>query len=117
VIDHLAKPYIKKKDIKEWAAQMQDIASNKNVYCKLSGLVTEADWKQWSKDDFKPYIDIVFLSFGEDRLMFGSDWPVCLLSAEYSEVLNIVEDYLSGSSQEAKSKIMGINAVQFYNLK
>jgi L-fuconolactonase len=117
VIDHLAKPHIKKKEIEPWAAQIKDIASNKNVYCKLSGLVTEGNWQGWSTDDFKPYLDIAFHAFGENRLLFGSDWPVCLLAAEYAEVLSLVEKYLAGRSEEVRSKIMGWNAVRFYNLE
>src|SRR5256885_2004156 len=98
VIDHLAKPEIKLKKIEPWAAHMRAIAQNKNVYCKLSGMVTEADWRHWKPDDFKPYLDIVFDAFGPGRLMFGSDWPVCLLDASYAQVKQIVENYLATCS-------------------
>ena len=116
IIDHLAKPNIKKKEIAQWAAQMLEIASNKNVYCKLSGLVTEGNWEKWNEHDFKPYLDIASEAFGEDRLVFGSDWPVCLLAAEYGSVVNIIENYLAGSSEKTRAKIMGLNAMKFYNL-
>jgi L-fuconolactonase len=116
IIDHLAKPDIKKKEIAQWAAQMLEIASDKNVYCKLSGLVTEGNWKGWREDDFKPYLDIAAEAFGEDRLLFGSDWPVCLVAAEYGRVVNIIENYLAGSSEKTRAKIMGLNAMKFYTL-
>src|SRR5580693_1829267 len=80
VLDHIAKPLIKTKEITAWANKIRRLATAPNVWCKLSGLITEADWKQWKADDFKPYLDIVFETFGCDRLMFGSDWPVCLLA-------------------------------------
>ena len=116
IIDHLAKPNIKKKEIAKWAAQMLEIASGKNIYCKLSGMVTEGNWQGWQENDFVPYLDIAFEAFGEDRLLFGSDWPVCLLAAEYGQVLSIIENYLSRSSEKTKAKIMGLNAMKFYNL-
>jgi L-fuconolactonase len=117
VIDHVAKPEIKSKKTEPWAAQMNEIAQNKNVFCKLSGLVTEADWKHWKTDDFKPYLDVVFNAFGADRLMFGSDWPVCLLAATYSQVKRIIEEYVKGFSGSDKEKIFGGNATRFYALK
>ena len=84
VIDHCAKPEIKARNTEPWAAHMRTIAQNQNVFCKVSGLVTEADWKLWKADDFKPYLDVVFDAFGPDRLMFGSDWPVCLAGCDIS---------------------------------
>jgi L-fuconolactonase len=117
IIDHLAKPNIKKREIDRWADQIRDIASCKNVHCKLSGLVTEADWKNWKADDLKPYLDIVSESFGEDCLLFGSDWPVCLLAAEYGKVVSVIENYFAASSEKTRAKIMGLNAMKFYNLK
>lgn len=117
VIDHLAKPEIKTNSSTSWAAHMRSIAKNPNVYCKLSGLVTEADWRQWKKEDFKPYLDVVFDAFGPERLMFASDWPVCLLAASYQQVKQIVENYLKGHSLEEKEKIFGGNAIRFYGLK
>ena len=117
VIDHLAKPEIKSGKAAPWAVQMKEIAQNKNVLCKLSGLATEADWKHWKPDDFKPYFDVVFDAFGADRLMFGSDWPVCLLAATYRQVKQIIEEYVKGFSQSDKEKIFGGNAARFYGLR
>ena len=117
VVDHLAKPEIKSGKAVPWAAQMKEIAQNKNVFCKLSGLVTEADWKHWKAGDFKPYLDVVFDAFGADRLMFGSDWPVCLLAATYRQVKQIIEQYMKGFSQSDKEKIFGGSAACFYGLK
>jgi L-fuconolactonase len=117
VIDHLAKPLIKSRIIAEWAKLMQSIASNPNVCCKLSGLVTEADWRHWKKEDFRPYLDVAFQAFGPDRLLFGSDWPVCLVAASYRQVLQIVEDYVQGYPADTKEKIFGGNAARFYGLK
>ena len=116
VIDHLAKPQIKAGKTAPWAAQMREIAQNRNVFCKISGLVTEADWKHWKPDDFKPYLDVVFDAFAADRLMFGSDWPVCLLAATYRQVNQLMEEYVKGYSEADKEKFFGGNAARFYEL-
>jgi L-fucono-1,5-lactonase len=117
VIDHLAKPEIKAKKTEPWAQQLRQLAQNKNVFCKLSGLVTEADLHDWKAEDFKPYLDVVFDSFAPDRLMFGSDWPVCLLAASYRQVVKIVSDYMQGFPEAHKAAIFGGNAIRFYGLK
>jgi L-fuconolactonase len=117
VVDHAAKPEIRAKSITTWADQMGSLARNPNVYCKLSGLVTEADWHHWTAADFEPYLDVVFQAFGTDRLMFGSDWPVCLLAASYQQVKKIIEDYVNRKALAAKENIFGTNAVRFYDLK
>jgi L-fuconolactonase len=117
VVDHLAKPEIKSKNTAPWAAQMREIAQNKNVFCKVSGLITEADWKHWKADDFKPCLDLVFDAFGPERLMFGSDWPVCLVAGTYRQVKQLIEDYVKGYSQPDKERIFGGNAARFYGLK
>jgi L-fuconolactonase len=117
VIDHLAKPEIKFGKTSPWAAQMKEVAQNNNVFCKLSGLVTEADWKHWKVGDFKPRLDVVFSAFGVERVMFGSDWPVCLLAATYRQVKQLIEEYVNGFSQSDKEKIFGGNAARFYELK
>jgi L-fuconolactonase len=117
VIDHLAKPDIKAGKTAPWAAQMREMAQNENVFCKLSGLVTEADWKHWKADDFKPYLDVVFEAFGVERLMFGSDWPVCLLAATYPQMKQLIENYVKGCSEADKENIFGGNAARFYELK
>jgi L-fuconolactonase len=117
VIDHIAKPYIKDKKIDEWKGAIQAVSQHKNVYCKISGMVTEADWKHWKKDDFKPYLDTVLEAFGINRIMFGSDWPVCLVAASYNEVISIVKDYFSSFSPNEQEMFFGGNATAFYNLK
>jgi L-fuconolactonase len=116
VIDHCAKPEIKAGRLSPWAEQMREIAKNKSVFCKVSGLVTEADWKHWKADDFKPYLDVVFEAFGPERLMFASDWPVCLLAATYHQVKQLIEDYVKGFSPADKEKIFGSNAARSYRL-
>ena len=117
VIDHLAKPEIKSQDLTFWETDIRRIAESSNVFCKLSGLVTEADWRKWKAAEFKPYLDVVFDAFGADRLMFGSDWPVCLLAASYAQVKQIIEDYLHGFTAAQKETIFGGNAIRFYILK
>lgn len=116
VIDHLAKPYIKDGFFDGWASQMKAIAKHENVLCKISGMITEADYNAWNKAQLKPYIDLVFDAFGTNRLMYGSDWPVCLVAGSYKQVKDIVLDYIADLSSEEQKNIMGHNAVQFYNL-
>lgn len=116
VIDHLAKPDFKVADFKEWEEGIKAIAKHPNVYCKVSGLVTEADWKNWQVEDFTYCLDVVAESFGIDRLMYGSDWPVCLLGGSYDEVTSIIEQYFASYSLNEKAKIFGLNAMQFYKL-
>jgi L-fuconolactonase len=117
VVDHIAKPEIKTGKTSPWAEQMRAVAANPNVFCKVSGLVTEADWGNWRADDFRPYLDVVFQAFGPDRLLFGSDWPVCLVAGTYSRVKQIVTDYARGLSETDKAKIFGANAIEFYGLR
>jgi len=114
VLDHIAKPCIKDKRYLPWAAHMRTLAGNKNVFCKVSGLVTEADWKHWTAQDFKPYLDLVFEVFGAGRLMFGSDWPVCLLAAGYDQVAQLIAGYTQQFPASEREKIFGLNAAHFY---
>lgn len=116
VLDHLGKPPIKAKQLEPWARQIRTLASNTNVFCKVSGMVTEADWKNWRADDFKPYLDVVFESFCVERLMFGSDWPVCLLAGSYRQVLELISSYTQKLTAQERDKIFGLNAKQFYGL-
>lgn len=116
VVDHMAKPQIKARELDDWSRGMRAIAKHPNVSCKVSGLVTEADWKRWTPDDFRPYLDEVFTAFGVDRLMFGSDWPVCLLGGNYGRVKAIVDDYTRSFSPIDKENIFGGNAIRFYGL-
>ena len=116
VVDHIAKPEIKAKEIAGWERWMRRMAALPNVYCKLSGMVTEAEWTRWRPSDFAPYLDVVFECFGSDRLMFGSDWPVCLLAGSYCRVKEIIADYTNALPQHEKDKIFGLNAAKFYGL-
>ena len=116
VLDHLAKPYIKQQKIKNWASDIKELAKYKNVYCKLSGMVTEADWNHWQFENFKKYLSVAFDTFGSDRLMFGSDWPVCLLAGSYEHVVKIIDLFIENLEQVEKNNIMGGNACNFYNL-
>ena len=116
VLDHLAKPNIKDQKIDEWATGIQRLAVFKNVYCKLSGMVTEADWNHWQGSDFEDYMSVVLKAFGSERVMFGSDWPVCLLAGSYPHVIELVEQFIKNLSTDDRNKIMGINAQNFYKL-
>ena len=116
VLDHIAKPFIKDGILEPWASEIRELATYENVWCKVSGMVTEAAWGAWTRDDYAPYLDVVFDCFGIDRLMFGSDWPVCTLSGSYAEVVGIVRNYIDGLSEEEKDKVMGANASAFYGL-
>jgi len=116
VLDHLGKPPIKAKQFQPWAQHIKALASNRNVYCKVSGMVTEADWQHWQADDFKPYLDLLFQTFGVERLMFGSDWPVCLLAGGYSRVVELVANYTQKLTALEQKKIFGLNAMRFYGL-
>jgi L-fuconolactonase len=116
VVDHLAKPPICKDETEPWATHMRELAQHANVWCKVSGLVTEADWRRWRLEDIRPYLDIVFEAFGPDRLMFGSDWPVCLLAASYREVWELLDGYASQLSASEREKLFGGNAASFYGL-
>ncbi len=116
VIDHIAKPRIKAREIAEWASYINHLAEFQNVNIKVSGLVTEADWKLWVPDDFLPYFDVVWKAFGEDRIMIGSNWPVCLLAASYAQVMCLTEGYFEQYPPQVMSKIRGENAVRIYRL-
>lgn len=116
VIDHIAKPDIKNKKINDWEKDMRALASYKNVYCKISGMVTEADWHHWNIKDFFPYLDIIVQTFGTKRIMFGSDWPVCLVAASYEQMMAIVQEYFSSFSENEQNDFFANNAIKFYNL-
>jgi len=116
VLDHLAKPPIAENKIEPWATHLRQLASAPNLYCKLSGMVTEAHWRQWQPADFRPYLDVVFEAFGPDRLMIGSDWPVCTLSATYQSAMAIVLDYMRQLPAAQQDGILGSNCARFYKL-
>ena len=117
VLDHLGKPKVAGGPTKNWVEGIRAIAAHPNVYCKLSGLVTEADWKNWEIDDFKPFLEVAVEAFGPDRIMVGSDWPVCLLAADrYATVIGIVDQFSSQWTEEERNALFGGNAEIFYNL-
>ena len=118
VLDHLGKPDIKSGTLAGWEESIRELARSSNVFCKLSGMVTEADWKHWQVEDFFPYLDVVWEAFGEDRVMIGSDWPVCLVAATYADVIGIVEQYLQRREvpNQTRKKVFGRNAIRFYGL-
>lgn len=117
IIDHIAKPGIRQKQIEDWEKDMKAVAQYEQVYCKISGMVTEADWKAWTKDDFAPYLDVIVKAFGTNRIVYGSDWPVCLVAATYEKQLAIVQDYFSSFSADEQAAFFGGNAINFYHLK
>ncbi len=117
VVDHLAKPGVKDHKLEPWASDLKDMARHENVYCKLSGMVTEGNWEKWQPIDFKPYMDVVFETFGPDRTMIGSDWPVCLLAGSYQSVIDLVLDYIKQCSEDEQEKIKGDTCISFYSLR
>lgn len=117
VVDHIAKPQIASgQGFDKWQSAMLSLGKQQNVYCKVSGMVTEADVKNWQASDFTAYLDTVFTAFGAGRVMFGSDWPVCLLGGTYSDIKQIVVDYVQSNYPDAFDQVFGINAVEFYQL-
>ena len=116
VVDHIAKPLIAAAEMEPWATRLEELAKRPNVYCKLSGMVTEADWTGWRPEHLKPYVDRVLEWFGEDRVMFGSDWPVCLLASDYATVKGTLESLLGKPAGETYAKIFGGNATAVYDL-
>ena len=122
VVDHIAKPLVKVREIDSWSRHMRALAAGPNVFCKVSGMIAEADWKRWRPEDFTPYLDVVLDAFGPERLMFGSDWPVCLIAGTYRQVKQLVEGYIaqrSGAEQDKRSlaqAIFGGTAARFYGI-
>jgi L-fuconolactonase len=116
VLDHLAKPPIKSGKVDSWTEGIRRLATFPNVFCKLSGLVTEADWPSWTPEQITPYLDVAFEAFGADRLMIGSDWPVCLAAASYARAMQVVKNYLDGQTPECRESVLGGNARRFWRL-
>ncbi|MFZ1141621.1 MAG: amidohydrolase family protein [Candidatus Sulfotelmatobacter sp.] len=116
VLDHLAKPPIKSGNIDSWAQGISRLAAFPNVFCKLSGLVTEAEWRHWESEQIIPFLDVAFESFGPDRLMIGSDWPVCLVAASYAKTVEVVKSYLVQKKPECLDGVLGSNALRFWGL-
>lgn len=117
VLDHMAKPPIKAGEIDVWEKGIRQLAAFPNVFCKVSGLVTEADWHHWTPEQIRPYLDVVFDAFGSERLMIGSDWPVCLVAGQYGRVMDVVKDYVRSNCPGALEAILGGNAQRFWQLK
>jgi L-fuconolactonase len=117
VIDHLAKPDIRSGELREWERGLRRLAEIPHVFCKLSGLVTEADWQRWTPGELRPYLDVAFDCFGAYRLIAGSDWPVCTLAADYTRTMSIASEYLLGRPEPEREAVMGGNARRFWNLK
>jgi L-fuconolactonase len=117
VVDHIAKPAIRDRQISPWEEDLHALARFENVYCKLSGMVTEAAWRCWRPEDFHRYLDIVIEAFGTRRVMIGSDWPVCTLSGDYAAVMEIVIDYVEQFPAEVRDDILGGNCARFYHIQ
>ena len=116
IIDHIAKPYIKDGFYEGWATLMTAIAKHDNVYCKMSGMITEANFSSWTPEQIHPYMDLVMNVFGSERVLFGSNWPVCLVAGNYTKVKELITDFIAKLSANEQADIMGINAQKFYNL-
>jgi L-fuconolactonase len=117
VLDHLAKPPIRSRSLQPWTDGIRRLAAFPNVYCKLSGMVTEADWQRWQPADMTPYLDVAFECFGPDRLMIGSDWPVCTVAASYARTMQVVKDYIGRHTEQVWEAVLGGNAQRFWKLK
>lgn len=117
VLDHMGKPPIKNREVQTWATDIKKLSANENVFCKLSGLTTEADIQHWKKEDIYPYLDVALNCFGVERVMFGSDWPVCKIAAEYDDVYKLISGFLGQLSVDEKELIWSGNAIKFYKLE
>ena len=117
VLDHLAKPDVRSGEIREWETGLRRLAEFPHVFCKLSGLVTEADWNRWTPEQLRPYLDVAFDCFGAYRLLVGSDWPVCTVAADYGRTISVIDDYLASRPEPERAAVMGGNATRFWNLE
>lgn len=117
VLDHVAKPFIAKGELEPWARGIRELARRAHVTCKVSGMVTEARWREWTPADLRPYLDVVFEAFGAGRLMYGSDWPVCRLASEYGPMKAVVDEYAAALSDDERAALFGGNAARFYGLR
>ena len=116
VLDHIAKPRIGDHAIEPWRANIRELARRQNVFCKVSGMVTEADWKTWSEEELRPYFDVVLEAFGPKRLMFGTDWPVCLAASGYGRWVEVVRKFAAGLSADEQEWLFGKTAKEAYRL-
>ena len=117
VIDHIAKPSIKDGSLQPWQRHIKEFSKFPNVNCKISGMVTEADWENWKQEDMKPYLETVMETFSPNRLMYGSDWPVCLLAGNYCRIIDLATHYISQLSTQDQELVFGGTAAQFYNIQ
>jgi L-fuconolactonase len=117
VLDHLAKPEIRTRELREWETGIRELAKCPLVFCKLSGLVTEADWVRWTPDDIRPYLDVAFDCFGAHRLLVGSDWPVCTVAADYGRTISVIDGYMAQRPAEERAAVMGGNAARLWRLE
>lgn len=116
ILDHIGKPNIRQKDFRSWKENISQIAKHPHIYCKLSGMITEADYTQWRYEDIVPYMDAVGEAFGTDRICFGSDWPVCLVAGSYERMIQVAEKWSSQLSVIEQENIFGKNTIKFYNI-
>jgi len=116
ILDHIAKPNIKQHDWKKWRDDIRELSRNPKMYCKISGMVTEADWQRWNYENMRPYLETVGEYFGTDRICYGSDWPVCLVAAKYQDVLKIVTEFLSEVPVSEREQVLSGNITRFYKL-
>jgi len=116
VLDHLAKPHVRSRAIEAWEKDLRELALRPNVWAKVSGLVTEADWNTWTAAALRPYLDVAFDCFGAERLMIGSDWPVCTIAGDYARTMRVVVDYVADRPAHERDAVLGGNAQRFWNL-
>lgn len=117
VLNHIGKPNLRRGEMEPWATQMHELAQHENVWCKLSGMVTEGDWDTWTPEGLHPWLDVVFDAFGADRLMIGSDWPVCLVAGTYAETMGVVMGYIAGMPEDVQRGVLGENCARAYGVK
>jgi L-fuconolactonase len=117
VLDHIAKPRIREGVLEPWASQIRELARRENVWCKVSGMVTEADWKHWAPEGLRPYLDVVVEAFGTNRLMVGSDWPVCLVGCGYRQWFELLREYFAAFGEAERDKVFGLTATEVYRLR
>lgn len=116
VIDHIAKPDILAGTMAPWNSELRALSERPHVTCKLSGMVTECDWQRWTAEQIRPYLEVVLEAFGSNRVMIGSDWPVCTLAGQYQEVMKVVTDFIAVLSESERERILGENCARFYDL-
>lgn len=117
VLDHIAKPLIAEGQMEPWDRDIRELAKFENVFCKVSGMVTEARWNRWHAEDFRPYLDVVFEAFAPERVMIGSDWPVCALAGGYAAAIAIVREYIRQFDPAQQESVLGLNCARFYGVE